>query len=246
MFAAVIFEEGKHRFKSFFRPLSVKTERRELPSGGYFFIITAEKRKNKIPLNKIISISGNLRSSMIFPSDFDFTGKEDLIYKPRGLGEKLLFRFAEKNLRLMKLKPSECSLCVNDSSGAYVKDIRRLLPFAAKIYIICSDKCLYEDEVKRIFYEYGCSVILLESFEPVLRNCDVIISYKSDEVPLFFGKHIFTENVISSVSIKLPEEYEALCPEGIDKEVFASALYEKCNVPAEIFLLDNIPCMDIY
>ena len=246
MFAVVRFTQKERSLKGVFAKLKVKSESVELPSGGYFFIITAEKRKNRIPLDKIISVAGNLRYSLVFPSDFDFTGKEDLIYKPQGLEEKLLFHFAEKNIRLMKLKPSECSVCINDSSGAYVKDIKRLLPFAAKIYVVCSDKGLYENEVKRIFYEYGCSVILWEAFEPVLRNCDVIISYKSDEVPLFYGKHIFTENVFSSVSIKLPEEYEALCPEGIDKGIFASALYEKCNVPAEIFLLDNTTGKDIY
>ncbi len=241
MFAVVRFIEKERSLKRLFTKLKVKSERVDLPSGGCFFIISAEKRKNKVPLDKIIRIAGNLRHSLIFPSDFDFTDNEKVkAYVPSALRERLLFDFAVKCISESGFEPSVCSVCLEDNRGVYVKVLHKLLPLAAKIQVVCADTDIYEAETERIFYEYGCSVILSEKFDSFSRQCEVIIAYDGDERPFLFGKYVFSKSIYCHVRIGLPWEYADLCPEGIDREIFASALYEKCNVPPEIFLLDNI------
>lgn len=247
MFAVVVFEEKERSLKGFFTKLKVRSERVDLPSGGCFFIITAEKRKGKVPLDKIIRIAGNLRHSLIFPSDSDFEGKEKIeSYEPSALRERLLFEFAVKGISEAGFVPSRCSVCIEDNSGIYVNSLHRLLPLAAKIQVVCSDASIYKEESERLFCEYGCSVVLSDSFDSFSRQCDVVIAYNGDEMPFLFGKYVFSKSIYSRIRIDLPKGYASLCPEGIDKEVFASVLYEKCNVPAEIFILDNITCKDIY
>ncbi len=239
MFAVVRFIEKERSLKGLFTKLKVKSERVELPLDGCFFIITAEKRNNKVPLDKIIRIAGNLRNSLIFP--FDFMGDEAVKpYVSSSLKERLVFELALKGISDSEFEPSQCSVCIEDNRGIYVHLLHRLLPLAAKIQVVCADSRLYEAETERIFYEYGCSVILGEKFDSFSRECDVIISYDGDEIPFLFGKYVCSKSIYTRVRIGLPWEYAALCPEGIDREIFASALYEKCNVPSEIFLLDNI------
>ncbi len=247
MFAVVRFTEKERSLKGFFTKLKVKSERVDLPSNGCFFIITAEKRKDKVPLDKIIRTAGNLRHSLIFPSGLEFTGSEKIKpYESSALSEKLLFEFAVKGISESELVPSGCSVCIEDNSGIYLDSLHRLLPLAAKIQVICSDISIYEAETERLFYEYGCSVILSDKFDSFSRQCDVIIAYNGDERPFLFGKYVYSKSIYSRVRIGLQREYAALCPEGIDKEAFACALYEKCNLPPEIFLLDNISRGDIY
>lgn len=245
MFAVVRFIEKERSLKGFFTKLKVKSERINLTSGGCFFIITAEKRKNKVPLDKIIHIAGNLRNSLIFPSDF--TGNGNIKpYAPSALRERLLFEFAVKCIGESELVPCQCSVCIEDNSGIYTEVLHRLLPIAARIQVVCSDTDIYRSVAERIFYEYGCSLILSEGFDSFSLKCDAIISYNGDEKPFISGKCVYSKNIYTGLGIGLAQEYDTLCPVGVDKEIFASALYERCNVPAEIFFLDNIPRGDIY
>jgi len=241
MFAVVRFIEKERSLKGLFAKLRVRSERISLPSGGCFFIITAEKRKNKVPMDKIIHTAGNLKNNLIFPSAYDFTGSDNVKpYVPSSLRKRFLFELALKGIGESEFMPSQCSVCIEDNRGIYIDSLHRLLPLAAKIQVICTDRRLYETEAERIFYEYGCSVILSDKFDSFSRQCDVVIAYNGDEMPFLLGKYVFSKSIYCRVRIGLPNEYAVLCPEGIDKEIFASALYEKCNVPPEIFLLDNI------
>ncbi len=247
MFAVVKFTEKERSLKGLFSSLKVKSEKVDLPSGGYFFIITAEKRKNRIPFDKIIRIAGNLVNSLIFPSDYDFTGDERVKpYEPSSLKERMLFELAVKGISKTGTEPSLCSVCVEDNKGIYVSCLHKLLPLAAKIQVVCARESIYSAEAERLFYEFGCSVIMSSELDSFSLKCDAVISYNGDEKPFLFGSCVYSKSIYSRVQIGLPREYASLCPDGTDRETFASALYEKCKVPYEIFFLDNIPAGDIY
>ncbi|MBQ8503151.1 MAG: hypothetical protein IJ491_02615 [Clostridia bacterium] len=239
MFAVVMFKEKERSFLSFFKKQKIMAERVNLPNGESFFVITAEKKGDKIPFKEILSFAGGLGNSLIFPSDFCFLPEWDYTpFEPKQLKKKMLFDSAVKHLEKTKLNPMEVSVCICDDEGIYSDEIHKLLKLAAKIHIVCHNKELYEKEIKEILFEYGISITLSSSFDARATLCNVVISHESENIPLFFDGTVFTnekrpflaQRCFGTQSIRLPFEYEKLRPPGVDKLTFASALYEKCGV----------------
>lgn len=239
MFAVVKTIEKESSFFDKFKKPKISCERVPLPDGEYFFVITAEKKRNNVPFREILDFSGNIKNRLIFEKDFEFLPNWNYTpYEPQGLKKKLLFDLAVNTLGQLRLNPLETGICLCDSEGMYIKDIHKLLNFGAKIHIVSHDRGLYKSEAEKILFEYGVSVTVSDSFETGLHNCDVVISHESNDIPLFFKGIIFTNGkrpfmnsrCFSVENIELPFEYEKLRPAGIDKLTFASALYEEYGI----------------
>lgn len=239
MFAVVKLAQQEKSFWSRFKRPKITSERVVLPNGECFFVITAEKKGDKVPFKEILSFSGNLRDSLIFENDFVFDSSWNYTpFVPADLRKKLLFDLAVRHLQKAKLNPAKTCICISDSEGLYRDSLEKMVSLAAKIHIITPDRSIYENEVKRLLFEYGVSVTLSGSFDSVANNCNVAVSHTSGDIPLTFSGIIFTNekrpfinsSVFSVQSAELPFEYEKLRPSGVDKFIFASALYEKCKV----------------
>ncbi len=239
MFAVVKLVQQEKSFWSRFKRPKITSERVSLPNGECFFIITAEKKGDKVPFKDILSVSGNLSDSLIFENDFVFDSSWNYTpFVPTDLRKRLLFDLAVRHLQKLKLNPAETGICICDSEGLYKDSLEKMVSLAAKIHIITPDRKIYESEVKRLLFEYGVSVTLSRSFDCVANNCNVAVSHTSGHIPLSFSGLIFTNEkrpflnsrVFSVESADLPFDYEKLRPNGVDKFIFASALYEKCKV----------------
>lgn len=239
MFAVVKIIEQEKSFWSKFKRPGITSERVNLPNGEYFFIITAEKKGDKVPFKEILDFSGNLRDSLLFENGFRF--EKDWNYSPfksDALSKKLLFDLAVSHLQKTQPNPINTKICICDNEGIYKKGLHRVVKFASGIHIVTKDRSLYEREIKKLLYEYGISVTASINFDASAKNCNVVISHFSRGIPLTFDGVIFTNEkrpfinarVFSVQNVDLSFEYEKLRPEGIDRFAFASALYEKCNV----------------
>lgn len=220
--------------KSVFSRSKIHSRRITLPSGEAFFIVYVSCRKNNIPWKKLERCLGVLRKDILLPDDIKIADKVNVTaFEPGILPGIILMNTAADYM--LKNKPFMCgSLTVIDEKGTYQSYIEKLIKCFSSIKVITPKASEYEDVARRLLEDYGFSLLVSDedSFESdviISENCNVP-SYYSGKVMSIKKKYIMNAEVFTGSGIELPEEYEKLCPDNIDRLLFASALYEKCGV----------------
>ena len=223
------------------RQPKIQSQRFDLPSGDAFFTVTAEKHFGKTPWKKLENCLGILRKGMLLPDGATLpTGINITCFTPDILPRLMLMNSSADYISEHKSHFKGKTLTVFDERAICQSYIEKLLPCFSSIRIITDSPEKYKTLSQKLLENYGFSLILSkeESF-----HSDVIISH-SCNVPIYFKGTVFTNEscsfmngrVLYGSEINLPEAYESLRPEGIDRVLFASALYESCkeNSLAEI------------
>ena len=224
-----------------FRQPKIQSQRFDLPSGDAFFTVTAEKHLGKVPWKKLEKCLGILRKGILLPDGATLpTGINITCFSPDILPRLLLMNSATHYITNHKESFIRKSLTIFDEKGIYQSYIEKLLPCFSSIRIVTDSPKKYTRLSEALLETYGFSLLLSKD---EAGQSDVVISH-AIKVPLYFEGIVFTnENrylmnseIFSGSEINLPEAYESLRPEGIDRVPFASALYESCkeNSLAEI------------
>ena len=101
-----------------------------------------------------------------------------------------------------------------------------------------TEKEKYIPVAEQLLREYGAVMSLSDSWSTAAEGCSNVITKSCDILPLGYKGRVFTlesrtlpfADLITARGIRLPEKYEALLPEGIDRRVFAEALYSRCGI----------------
>ncbi len=232
MFAVVKVTEKEKGFMSRLRKNRITAERILLPNGEFFFVITAEMTKDVFPFEEIIHFSDKMKNCLIFENDAPVSYDR---FKPALLKKKLLFLYAERFIQKAEYNPSETSLCLCDGEGLHCDELHRLFPFASKLHVVSPNKA-YIDKAHELLMEYGVSVTVSECFDKRAEKSSIIVCHSSDMISVGFKGTVITNEprifpfarCVTDDNILLPSHYESLMPEKIDRDIFASALYEKC------------------
>ncbi len=209
---------------------SIASEKIDIDGENCFFLVTVTAYKGKIPFKKIQAYVGNLKNSLIFSDE-----KRD---ENEALAGQRLFNNSVRLLKEYALNPFETSVCLYDKKGIYCEKAEKLLPFASVLHIICPEKERYRECTEKMLYNYGVSVSVSEKWNQSADLCNNVIASDSEILPLSYKGRAFVlkERVLPDTvfvvgkGIELPYKYERLRPFGVDKTVFASALYEKCGI----------------
>ncbi len=234
MFAVLQFAEPEKKIRSFFTSPKIASERITLPSGGVYFVVTAEKHRGKIPWKKLESCLGILRRDVILPEGVTVPKYVNITaFTPNILPRLLLINSATEYIVMHKAHFLSKSLTVFDEYGIYVSCIESLLSIFSSIKIVTGQGEKYEELSHHLLKNYGFSLMVTdkESFDS-----DAVISH-SCKVPVYFGGAVFTNEKkylmnsrpLSGSEILLPDLYENLRPHNVGRLLFASALYEKCD-----------------
>ena len=232
MFAVVKVTEKEKGFMSRLKKNRITAERILLPNGECFFVINAEMTKEAFPFEEIIRFSDKMKNCLIFESNAPVSYDR---FRPSLLKKKLLFIYAERYLQKAGYDPSGVSLCLCDSDGLYCGELHRLLPFASKLHVVSPYKA-YIHKAHELLSEYGVSVTLSEGFDKRAEKSNILISHSTDCLSVGCKGTVITNEpkifpfakCVSVGGISLPTHYESFRPEKIDRDIFASALYEKC------------------
>lgn len=229
----------RHFLSDIFRPAEIEMNRLCPPGGDAFYRVRVPLYRGEIPTRETAEKLKRLKGSVIF--DINFPCDENtrcLEFHPTVLPSLLLFNTFTDYISLMKFPPVSSSLTVFDSKGLYAERIERTVPFFSKIHIFTKETALYKKEAERLFDSYGISLILSDRPDGKPPSTTAVLC--ADDVPFcdFYGGILFTSKsnpppskcLVTGDGICLPEEYELLRPSGIGSMLFASALYEKCNV----------------
>ena len=213
-----------------FRKAKIYSQRFTLPDAEAFFTVTAEKSYGRVPWKKLEEVMGILRKDVILTEGLSLPVCGISMFTPDILPRILLMNTAIDKLKAHKYK----RLIIIDEKCIYMKYISKLIDSFERIRVITPTAECYRDVAESLLQNYGFSLEV--SAEPTYDS-DVIISDGCD-IPLYFSGKVFSNKrkfmvnaeVCSGGEIVLPEKYDKLRPEGVDTLLFASALYEKCNV----------------
>ncbi len=234
MFAVLQFMEPEKKIRSFFTSAKIASERITLPSGGVYFIVTAEKRRGKIPWKKLERCLGVLREGVILPNGVSIPdGVNISVFTPEKLPEIMLFNTAVRNIKSEgKIRGR---LTVIDGKGLFIPYAQRIIRYFSEIKIITSFVEEYESVSALLFQKFGVSLLVTDEGK---ADGDVVISSDNNAVDITFSGALYTlekrrllsGRVLTASEPRFPLFIEKHCPEGVDRLVFASALYEKCGV----------------
>ena len=227
------------------RKPKINSLRYNLPSGDAFFIITTDKHMGKIPWKKLEKCLGILRNCILLPDSITIPDDAEITaFSPEILPKLLLINSATDCIRKHKQNYINKHLTVFDENALYINHIERLIPCFKNITVITDKTDSYNNLSAELLTDYGFSLVVSdkENFD-----CDVVISHECNPPVYFNGtvftnkkKHLMNAEAFSGSEIKLPEIYENMRPENIDRILFASALYEKCGEKSigELFYSD--------
>ena len=212
-----------------FSKSKIESQRLTLPNGEAFFIVTAEKHFGRVPWHKLADCMGILRKDVVLSEGLTL---------PDGCGitefvPDIFPRILLINSAIKVLNGRRKSLIVFDEKCIYQSYMKKLVNNFDRIRVVTPELSEYESVAYELMENYGFS---LEVTDKASYKADVIISYECS-VPLYYSGEVFTTEkkylmngmIYSGSDIDLPEEYDKLLPEGVDKLQFASALYEKCK-----------------
>lgn len=228
----------KGRLYDLFHPPQVTNEKISVDGAFPFYKINAKIYRGIIPWNTIEAVSGKLKKRAILPigtSPDENCGIE--AFDPKVLPERILFNSAVKTLQKMALDPTQVFVSIIDENAYLVDLVESLVHLACRIQVITNCTGDYEQLASRLLNVYGLSLIVSGRIDNSVLTSTVIISAKAAPVPLIFKGLLFTNErkkfmnatVLIGDGITLPEKFENVIPNSIDKLTFASALYELCS-----------------
>ncbi|MGN0519924.1 MAG: hypothetical protein ACI4LB_04220 [Candidatus Fimenecus sp.] len=202
--------------------------------GALFYKVTAQADKTGYADLSFLSYTIGAAAQRILPCGA-LSGDlpEPLrLYLPRVFPLTLFFNTALSFLQANRAQFPNCTLGIADRNGFLQNAVCDFVPFVKSMRIFCENKANYETVQSEILSSNGLSVILCDTLD-ALKDCDILLSPfektadgKIGTLTVFRGG----KTVLAGEGVALPPEYEARRPLGTDPLLFASALYECCNV----------------
>ena len=193
--------------------------------GAPFYVLDVQIGKKGINIEKIIVSVGKCARRMVTNCEAllpraDEVGffKSDELYKR--MLENTFLKILEQNIH----PKTQVSVCLIDKKGVYTDFAKKLALFSSSFIITTENKEKYLPVLEEIMEATGLCPVLKNDME----KAQIIIDIDK------FYMHITEENLKITVEDRcdfvVPEIYNYLKPNSINKYEFYSALYELCGV----------------
>ncbi len=231
MFAVIEFVPAKKRFSG---GNKIESERITLPGGEVFFIVKAETRRGRVPWKKLSRCLGFLRDAVILPKGVAVPENIDIkAFEPENFSCAVLFNSAVKHIK--DRNKTGDRLCAVDEKGLFLSLAEELILAFSQLKVITPLIQEYEKLSDVLIEKYGAALLMTNKGT---ADGDVVISPQGEAVDITFSgelyslrpRRLLSGQVFCPKEIILPSAFDKLCPEGVDKFLFAAALYEKCGV----------------
>lgn len=227
MFCVVNISERKNTLKEkiFWRFIRDEYELKTIPvfKGAPFYNLCVSVGKRGVDWEYISFCTGKCAERLIANEKIN-------IPENFGLGRynnKILYSKIMQNTFVCILKKQKKTfekLCYIDKTGIFTEYIYSFVPYFDKIIVITENKEAYFDACDSILEKTGLCVVLQSKTE----NAQVTIDCKENTMQVKMKNTVY--NICNGEEFKVPEIYEKLYDETVDKLVFYSALYEFCGV----------------
>lgn len=244
MFAALIIRPQSNKFfkRKFQNTFPQKTEvlQTAVRNGAPFFTVTVSKKRGEIPWENVEFHVGNCAERMLLPNGVIPPENSKIkMFEPRVLPKRALFNTACELLSRSKRNPVGRTITLIDENGELSRDVYRLVPFASAVRIVTEKTDLYDSASEQIMERFGAALLVTDE---VSRGADSDFIIAPNGVHDTFlpskmcivinGREQPSQGFISVTckNMNLQEHYRRIVPRGIDPDIFAAALFEKCGV----------------
>lgn len=191
--------------------------------GAPFYKLEVTMGKRGIDWQQVTYFIGKCANRLLLDETINIDGVKDIgRYKNKILYEKMM-----KNTFIEILKQQNKiydSLCVIDKRGVAIDFFLNLVPYFEKITITTDQKGKYEKICDYILENTGLCVLL----QSEIQDATVKIDAERNIMTINTKNGLY--NISDGENFRVPEIYENLYDNSVDKLLFYSALYEFCGV----------------
>ena len=211
-------------------PVSVSTE-----NGMPFYMIDVINDKNGPDYSAIEEKCGRYASRIVAPRNFPLPDKPNLKrFLPGYSNGIFLFNTAAEIIKKANPEPLKTSITVIDRNAVMHNETARLIPWSSPLRVITSRPERYMETCRKIYNEYGASVLLRSFYEPtskkdIVISCDGTTSVSMENAAVFtFKQGVNGKLRFQGSKISLTEIHKEIIPHNIDTTDFAAAVTELC------------------
>ena len=192
--------------------------------GAPFFMLDVSVGKRGIRWENIVSQVGKCALRMVSTGGVDLPENMNVgLFESNTLYDKMM-----KNtfLRIISnnIGKKPVSIWVSDEYGKYTDFTKRLSKYASSLMISTSQKEKYHSVCEEITEENGLCPVLSND------NNGAIVRINASKNVMTIVREKENLNIFCGCDFTVPQIYEKLLPERIEKYSFYSALYELCGV----------------
>ena len=192
--------------------------------GAPFFMLDVSVGKRGISWEKVVSQVGRCALRMVSTDCVDLPENMNVgLFESNALYDKMI-----KNtfLRIISNNTGKkpVSIWISDEYGKYTEFTKKLSKYASSLEISTSQKEKYHSVCEEITEDIGlCPVLTSDNTGAIVR-----INASNNVMTIVCEKENL--NISCGCDFTVPQIYEKLLPERIEKYSFYSALYELCGV----------------
>ncbi|MDR2524999.1 MAG: hypothetical protein LBC83_02220 [Oscillospiraceae bacterium] len=250
------------RVRAKYHPAPPRLARVNLPAGAPFFCLEVHAGKSGVPWDAVERAAGRLRTRILPPVGVCLPPPVQLakgreiaglrVFEPKRLPAFLSLRAAQQVLRGCETPARDLSVALVDPKGLFARALEPLVPLTGSLRVYCPDFSLYRAAAALLLERYGATLILSDS-PACFAHSDIVVA---PELSLCAGHErglVFSQDVAASPSCRvvrgvdpiLPAAIEKLRPPGIDRMLFACALFELCGAKDPELLRFDAFCLGV-
>lgn len=215
-------------------PVSVSSE-----NGMPFFILDTADNNGTFDFSSIEKKCGYYASRIVAPRSIFLPDSGKIKRFIPGVSAGLfLLNTALKTIEEVNPEPEKISITVIDRNASMCSEINKLLPFSSPLRIVTTRPERYTPVCRKIFNEYGASVLIRPFYEPgskkdIVICCDGATSDSMNSAAVFSVKRgIYGKLRFFGSRISLSNLHREIVPCNIESTDFAAALTELCGSTA--------------
>lgn len=209
-------------------------------NGAPFFTVCVSRVRGEIPWDDVAFYSGNCAERMLLPKGVIPPANSKVkAFVPKFLPQRVLFNTACELLARSEQSPVGKTITLIDNNAVLTREVNRLVPFGSAVRVVTNKTEDYELYSEKIMEDFGATLLLTDNIDSA-ADSNIIISPEglpeeilpSKTCIVFSGKQQPSQGFVSVTGkdVNLQPCYRRIVPHGIDNDMFAAALFEKCGV----------------
>ncbi len=218
----------------FTKPLQPFVEKVAVRGGAFFYKVTVFTDKNGCVDLSFLPGTVGIAAQRIVPCGAEITELPAPLrfFTPKIFPTVLFMNTVCAFLEKFQDRFSACTVGISDE-GAFLRGMMRsLVPLVKEIRIFCRTPAAYADLQSQLLETHGISLVVCDS-QAVLRDCDILLrpfEKTADGAVGTLTVHQNRKSVLAGEGVTLAKEYGERMPQNTNALLYASALYECCNV----------------
>lgn len=218
----------------FSKPLQPTVEKVAVRGGAFFYKATAFADKNGCADLSFLPSTVGIAAQRIVPCGEEMSELPTPLqfFSPKIFPTVLFVNTVCAFLEKYRDTYSACTVGILDEDARLRGMFRNLVPLSKAIRVFCRTPAAYADLQSELLESHGLSLVVCDS-QTVLRDCGIVLRPFEKTADGAVGTLTVRQGgkaILAGEGITLPQEYKERMPQNTNALLFASALYECCNV----------------